>query len=395
MAARIQTAPDTLPPPITQVGVPGWLRRNLFSTWYNALLTLVALYVLYIVASGLWNFATTAEWGVVTNNLRLLMVGRFPEDQIWRVQASVSLFAFLVGASWGIWRGVARTGAVFLAAVFVTAAVLPFAVNDRLWMAANVLLVAVGFGLGYITRARRALVVGWLLSLPVIFFLLYGAGNLPQVSTNLWGGLLLTLALSLVGIVASFPLGVLLAVGRQSTYSAIRVFCIGFIEIIRGVPLITVLFMMQIMLPLFLPEGITVERVVRAMVGFTIFTAAYIAEVVRGGLQAIPRGQSEAAQALGLNSALTLLLIILPQALRITIPALIGQFISLFKDTSLVAILGLLDLAGIANAAANQPAFLGRLAEVYVFIGLLYFVISYAMSYGSRRLERNLGVGER
>jgi general L-amino acid transport system permease protein len=153
--------------------------------------------------------------------------------------------------------------------------------------------------------------------------------------------------------------------------------------------------MMQIMLPLFLPQEITVERVMRAMVGFILFTAAYIAEIVRGGLQAIPRGQAEAARALGLNGALTLFLIILPQALRVTIPAMVGQFISLFKDTSLVAIVGLLDLARIANAAANQPEFLGRLTEVYVFIAAIYFVFASAMSYGSRRLEKTLGVGER
>lgn len=294
-----------------------------------------------------------------------------------------------------MWRGVARSAAILLAAIFTAAAILPFAQNDRLWMAGNLALIGIGFAVGYFTRARHALIGAWLLSLPVIAILLYGIGDLTTVSTNLWGGLLLTLSLAIVSTVASFPLGVLLAVGRQSTYPALRVFCVGYIELIRGVPLITVIFMMQIMLPLFLPSEITVERVVRAMAGFTLFTAAYIAEIVRGGLQAIPRGQVEAARALGLNGILTLLLIILPQALRITIPALMGQFISLFKDTSLVAIVGLLDLAGIANAAANQPEFLGRQAEVYVFIALIYFLFAYAMSHGSRRLERSLGVGER
>ena len=219
--------------------------------------------------------------------------------------------------------------------------------------------------------------------------------NCRRVPTDQWGGLLLTLALALVGITASFPLGVSLAVGRQSTFPAIRIFCIGYIELVRGLPLITILFMLQIMLPLFLPQQITVERAVRAMVAFTLFTAAYIAEIVRGGLQAIPRGQGEAARALGLNGALTLLFIILPQALRLTIPAMVGQFISLFKDTSLVAIVGLLDLARIANAAANQPEFLGRVSEVYVFIAAIYFAIAFAMSYASRRLEKTLGVGER
>lgn len=395
MAPRSETTPDTLKPPVTSVGVLGWLRQNLFSTWYNALLTFVALYVIYALGSGLWNFVTTTDWSVIATNLRLFMVGRYPAEETWRVQASVALFAFLVGASWGVWGGVARSAVILLASIFCTALVLPLAWNDRVWMAGNLALLGVGFAVGHFTKARRALVWAWLASLPLIAILLYGVGELPRVATDVWGGLLLTLALSIVGIVASFPLGVALAVGRQSSYPAIRWFCVGYIELVRGVPLITLLFMMQIMLPLFLPEGITVERVMRAMVAFTLFTAAYIAEVVRGGLQAIPRGQAEAARALGLNGILTLLLIILPQALRLTIPAMVGQFISLFKDTSLVAIVGLLDLAGIANVAANQPDFLGRQAEVYLFIALIYFIFSAAMAYGSRRLEKTLGVGER
>ncbi len=395
MATQTQPLPEILKPPITQVGAVGWLRKNLFSTWLNGVFTLAALYVIFLLVSGLWNFVTTADWNVITANMRLLMVGRYPVEQIWRVQVCVVIFTFLVGASWAIWRGLARSAAIALGAVFLTAAILPFTASERVWLLANLAALGAGFAVGYFTNARRVLVWAWLASLPIIALLLYGVGDMPRVASDLWGGLLLTLALAIVGIAASFPLGVLLAVGRQSTYPVIRAFCIGYIELVRGVPLITVLFMMQLMLPLFLPEGITVERVVRAMVGFTIFTAAYIAEVVRGGLQSIPRGQSEAARAVGLNGALTLLLIILPQALRATIPAMVGQFISLFKDTSLVAILGLLDLAGIASAAANQPDFLGRQAEVYVFIAAIYFCFASAMSYGSRRLERTLGVGER
>lgn len=395
MTTQTQPRSEPLPPPVTEIGVIGWLRKNLFSTWYNALLTFIALYVIYAVVSGVWNFVTTADWDVITANLRLFMVGPYPADQTWRVQASVAIFAFLVGASWAIWQGVARSAAILLGTVLLTSAVLPFAAGERIWLLFAFAMLGAGFAVGFITKARRALVWAWLLSLPIIGILLYGVGGIPRVQTDQWGGLLLTLTLAIVGIAASFPLGVLLAVGRQSTYPVIRGFCIGYIELIRGVPLITVLFMMQIMLPLFLPEGMTVERAVRAMVGFTIFTAAYVAEIVRGGLQAIPRGQSEAARALGLNGPLTLLLIILPQALRATIPAMVGQFISLFKDTSLVAIVGLLDLARIANAAANQPEFLGHLTEVYVFIAAIYFVFAYAMSYGSRRLEKTLGVGER
>lgn len=395
MTTQIQTAPETLEPPVTSIGVWGWLRQNLFSSWFNSLLTLVSLYLIYLLLSGFWNFATTANWSVITDNLRLFMVGRYPIEQTWRVQVCVALLAFLVGASGGVWRGLARIAAVLLGALFFTLAFLPFEANDRLWMLAYVALVGTGFALGHFLKARRALVYAWLISLPVTALLLYGIGDLPRVATDLWGGLLLTLTLAIVGIVASFPLGVLLAIGRQSSYPAMRVFCIAYIELIRGVPLITVLFMMQITLPLFLPEGMTVERVIRAMVGFTLFTAAYIAEIVRGGLQAIPRGQYEAARALGLNGLQMLWLIILPQALRAVIPAIVGQFISLFKDTSLVAIVGLLDLAGIATAAANQPEFLGRQAEVYLFIAAIYFVCAFGMSYASKRLEKTLGVGAR
>ncbi len=216
---------------------------------------------------------------------------------------------------------------------------------------------------------------------------------LPIVTTNLWGGLLLTILLTIVGIVFSFPLGVMLALGRRSQLPIVRWFSIGYIELVRGVPLITILFMAQLMLPLFL--SFTPDRVLRAMAGIIMFSAAYLAENVRGGLQAIPKGQFEAAEALGLNGFKTMVFIIMPQALRLIIPILVGQFISLFKDTALVSIVGLLDLVGIARTVLAQPEFLGLQREVYAFISLLYWVLSYAMSYVSQRLEVALGVGER
>jgi general L-amino acid transport system permease protein len=188
---------------------------------------------------------------------------------------------------------------------------------------------------------------------------------------------------------------VLLALGRQSRLPVVRSFSVIYIEFVRGVPLVTVLFMAQVMLPLFLPEGMTVERVARAMVGIILFSAAYMAENVRGGLQAIPKGQYEAAQALGLSGALTMVLIVLPQALRLIIPILVGQFIALFKDTTLVAIVGLFDLLGIGRAVLAQPEFIGLQLEVYLFISIIYWIFSYAMSYVSQRLEIALGVGVR
>ena len=216
-------------------------------------------------------------------------------------------------------------------------------------------------------------------------------------------------SLAVVGIVASFPLGVLLAVGRASTFPVIRLFCIAYIELVRGVPLITILFMAFFILPLMVePErsvslpgvdipvaGFRMDVVPRAMVGITMFSAAYLAETVRGGLQAVPRSQVDAAQALGLGGLRILGLIVLPQALRAVIPAIVGQFISLFKDTSLVFILGLTDLLAVSRIVTAQPDFIGLQAEALLFVSLVYWVVAFSMSRASLRLEQTLGVGER
>ncbi|MGB7414800.1 MAG: amino acid ABC transporter permease, partial [Thermosynechococcaceae cyanobacterium] len=201
---------------------------------------------------------------------------------------------------------------------------------------------------------------------------------------------LLTLVMALLSIVLSFPLGVLLALGRRSDLPVIRTLSILYIEVVRGLPLIGVLFMAQVMLPLVLPAKLELDSVARAIAGLTLFSAAYLAENVRGGLQSVPKGQSEAAQALGLNPALILGLIVLPQALRAVVPAIVGQFIGLFKDTSLLSIVGLVELTGIARSILSQPDFLGRYAEVYLVIGLIYFGFCYLMSLASRRLEQQL-----
>ncbi|MCS7072085.1 MAG: amino acid ABC transporter permease, partial [Anaerolinea sp.] len=210
---------------------------------------------------------------------------------------------------------------------------------------------------------------------------------LPLIDTRRWGGFLLTLMLTVVAILASFPLGVLLALGRRSTLPAIKWSCTIYIELVRGVPLITVLFMAQLLVPLVNPALANVDNVIRAMVGLTLFSAAYLAENVRGGLQSIPYGQVEAARALGLSTMQMTLLILLPQALRAVIPALVGQCIALFKDTSLVALVGLTDLTGIARGVVAQTEFIGLQMEVYAFISVIYFVFSYLMAYVSRRIE--------
>jgi len=419
---------EALKPPVTEIGILGWLRKNLFSSWFNSLLTLVALWIIYGFVTSLSEFLATANWNVVAVNLRLFMIGRYPADQAWRVLLSLSLLALLVGASWGIWRGIARLLGIAFVAIFGALFALSFftlgrttlgivmlgaMLNDGLmalgilvpativenlgqvWLAWNLALIALGYGLTRLPHARRGVVIAWLASPFMIAYWLYGGGNLRVVATDLWGGLLLTFVLSVAGILLSFPLGVLLALGRQSSYPVIKWFSIGFIEFVRGLPLVTIIFTAQRIFPIMLPENITAEAAMLGIAAFTIFTAAYLAETIRGGLQSVGNGQSEAARALGLGTFQMLGLIILPQALRNVIPAIVGQFISLFKDTSLVAIVGLLDLTGIATSVISQQEFLGRQSEVLLFISAVYFVCSAFMLYASRRLEKRLGVGER
>jgi general L-amino acid transport system permease protein len=334
--------------------------------------------------------------------MRLLMIGQYPLAQAWRIWTAVGFLVFLMGNSLAIWARGSHVLTFALLAAPALLALLPFGPDPRKWLIILAVTGLVGWGMGRAKPQvlRRSVIIGWVISLPIFILLTRGfsseaEGFMPIVGTNLWGGLLLTFLLTAVGIIFSFPLGVLLALGRRSELPAIRLVSVTYIELVRGVPLITILFMAQLMLPLFLPTGVTVDRAVRAMVAIVLFSAAYLAENVRGGLQAIPQGQFEAGHALGLNGAQTMLFIILPQALRLIIPILVGQFIAVFKDTSLVAIVGLLDLVGIAKTVLAQPQFLGLQREVYVFISLLYWVLSYGMSYLSQRLEESLGVGKR
>jgi general L-amino acid transport system permease protein len=386
---------EALPPPFERYTLLGWLRRNLFSTWYNTLLTVLCLALIALAGRGALEWALgQARWEVITANLRLFLVGQYPASATWRVWACVGLLAALIGLSYGVWGRGRRADALGVVGLPVVLA-LVFGGEARIALLAAGAAGALGLGLGRWRGARLArwVVFGWVIYFPLVIVLVSGFGGegsvLPLVPTNLWGGLLLTLLLSVVGIVFSFPLGVLLALGRQSGLPAVRALSVTYIEVVRGVPLVTVLFMAQLMLPLFLP-GVTIDRVVRAMAGIVLFSAAYLAENVRGGLQAIPRGQYEAARALGLNTWKMMLLIILPQALKIVIPVLVGQFIALFKDTSLVVIVGLLELMGIAKAVLAQPDFLGLQAEVYLFVALVYAVFCYLMSNLSQRLERRL-----
>lgn len=391
-----------LPPPSERYNVLGWIRRRLFSTWYNGLLTVLGLLISVLAIRGflIWAF-TQAQWEVIPTNLRLFMVGQYPPDQLWRVWIGLFLFALIIGFSWGVWGSQLGLFGVILVATPVLLAILPFSLEVRLRLVGLAVLGLVGWAVARLkpSAISKPLVTAWILLFPIFLLLVNGlsgeTGWMPRVPTNFWGGLLLTFMLTVVGIVVSFPIGILLALGRRSNLAVMRLFCVAYIELVRGVPLITLLFMAQLMLPLFLPANITIDRVVRATTGIILFSAAYLAENVRGGLQAIPKGQYEAAHALGLNGFQTTVRIILPQALRAVIPILVGQFIALFKDTTLVAIVGLFDLLGIARTVLAQPDFIGRQLEVLTFIGAIYWILSYIMSYFSQRLEIVLGVGKR
>jgi general L-amino acid transport system permease protein len=356
-----------LPPPMTSVGVLGWLRQNLFSSPLNAVLTLVAMYLLYItlVPTIEWAFIKAdwigrtrvdcdsggACWVFVGTRLNQFLYGFYPAAQQWRVNLAIGLLIVLIlplftrRFPWKGWLG------VFILAVY-----------------------------------------------PVIAFYLFVGGRfgLTHVETDQWGGLMLTLVISAVGMVVALPLGILLALGRRSTkMPVVKSLCVVFIEFWRGVPLITVLFMSSVMLPLFLPQGMNFDKLMRALIGVTLFEAAYMAEVVRGGLQGIPKGQHEAADALGLSYPKTMGLVILPQALKLVIPGIVNTFIALFKDTSLVLIIGLFDLLGAIQSATKDAAWGQVATEGYVFAALIFWMFCFGMSRYSQALERKLSTGHK
>lgn len=399
-------------PPTPETGFLGWLRANLFSSIWNSLLTILSLIVLYyiIVGLGKWIFLE-AFWEPVWVNRKLLATGTYPSEQLWQPAVVLMAVSLLFGLSAARWGSIVRSVAVGLAALLLLLAILPLGRQAQIYLGVSLALLIIGYVVALrLPLSDRWLAVAWFLSIPFALMMLKGGieirtlgwefGWTNPVGSSNYGGLLLTILLTAVGITFSFPIGLALALGRRSNLPVIKYFCIAYIELIRGVPLITILFMAMIVLPLFLPQGMpSPANVTRAMVGITLFSAAYLAENVRGGLQSVPQGQFEAADALGLRTWQKLRLIVLPQALRAVIPAIVGQFISLFKDTSLVALVGLTDLLGIARAIIQQPDWLdvagGITQEVYVAIAVIYFIFSYGMSWASRQLEARLGVGER
>ena len=402
----MSTANNTTIGPPARPGPVLWLKKNLFSSWSNTLLTIISAALLLFVLRGAarWIFVD-ADWSPVVQSLRLFAVGPYPAEEMWRIWTIVYMVSFLMGVSGGRWRGSVQTFALALALGYTVLAFVPISLeylplDSRLRLLGNVLFAGLGFLLGSRVAIKgRWLALAWALSFVLTLLLLGGLRNaavLPFVESGRWGGLLLTFLLALVGIIASFPIGVLLALGRQSSLPVVKALCVVFIETVRGVPLVTILFMTSILLPLFLPPDFRIDRVLRAMLGMTLFAAAYMAENVRGGLQSIPKGQVEAAHAMGLNGWQTMLLIVLPQALRVVIPAIVGQFIALFMDTTLAIIVGLLELLAIGRAIINSnPQWLLLDMEIYLFIALVFWVFTYSMAYASRRIETAVGLGKR
>lgn len=344
-------------PPLDVAGPIGWIRQNLFNGKLNTVLTILALLLLFNTIPALLSWAIFkaswvtkaacgaaregACWAFVVEKFRVLMVGIYPGEYIWRPVAS---FVLLMGV------------------VILT--------------------------LFRLVSARTLAILWFSLPLPV-FWIINGGMGLTSVDQSLWGGLMLSMGLAVVGILISLPLGMLLALGRRSEMAGVKALCVGLIELIRGVPLITILFMASVMLPLFLPEGVTINNLLRVQIGVILFSSAYIAEVIRGGLQAIPPGQMEAALSTGLTKWQATRLIVLPQALHHVIPSIIGRCVALFKDTSLVIIVGLLDFLGMIKASTQDPDWLGYEAEAYVFCALVYWVICFSISRYGRSIEKH------
>ena len=362
-------------PPVATTGVLGWVRMNLFSNWVNSLISLFVLYILIQFIPWILNWTIFAAdfkynfngeeiidrtmcsrvldpenggacWAIIYVRFYQFMYGFYPRDEVWRVNLSYIMLAV---------------------------AVVPL-LFDKFPFRKHFLKFTYVF--------------------PVIaFFLLNGGLGLESVSTNKWGGLLVTLVLGCTGIALAFPLGIVLALGRRSNLPVISMMCTLFIEFIRGVPLITLLFFGMVMLPLFLPEGVNMDGLARVLVAVTLFQSAYMAEVIRGGLQAIPQGQYEAARSIGLSYWQMNMKIVLPQAIRISIPSIVNTSIGLFKDTTLVIIVGLLDLLGIGRGALADTTWLGLAYEVYLFVSIVFFIFTFAMSRYSLYLEKKLKTG--
>ncbi|MDB4026712.1 amino acid ABC transporter permease [Candidatus Thioglobus sp.] len=366
---------STRKPPISQIGTVLWLRTNLFSSWINSALTLASLYLLYIMIPPL------LDWMIFNASFSFGTVNLFGFDIKFSEAMATNQNCGREGACWPY---------IYEKLYMYTYGFYPRTETWRpniVFGLTALLFVIVPLVKHY--KHKNRVTLSLIILYPLVSYVLIagGFGILMPVSTDQWGGLLLTLIIASVGIIVSFPIGVLLALGRQSNLKVIKLFSTLFIEFIRAVPLITILFMASFVLPLFLESGNYFDKLLRALIGIALFQAAYFAEVVRGGLQAIPRGQYEAADAIGLSYFQKNVLIILPQALKISIPNIVGSSISLFKDTTLVLIIGLFDMLAMVNLTSNDPYWLGRETEGFVFVTIVMWAILYTMSRYSRKLE--------
>jgi general L-amino acid transport system permease protein len=421
---------EALPPPNLARGPIAWVRENLFSGPFNTVLTLVVLYLLYVIIPPVVNFmfvnavwtgtdrdACRAEtaghpvgacWAFVIDKINYFVYGSYPGPERWRVDAFFILLA--VGVAWLLWLRAPRRdlGAIYFFWLFpVVSYVLLTGGNMDLgggfwigFLAVGLLFVAaIGLAARLLQASVRSGVIigaGIVAVLGITLGIMDIDWGLNHVPTALWGGILVTLLVATVGIVFSLPFGILLALGRRSKLPIVRMASVIFIEFVRGVPLITVLIMANTMLPLFLPGDMTVDRLARPLIGVAFFASAYMAEVVRGGLQAMPKGQYEGAMSLGLNYPQMMIFIILPQALRIVIPGIVNTFIGLFKDTSLVAIVGIFDLIKTIEASRIDPEWAAPTISYtgYAFAALFYFIFCWGMSRYSLGVERRLAAGQ-
>jgi len=438
-----------LPPPASEVGVVGWMRKNLFNGWFNTLLTLLAIWILYLVIPGILNFNffnavwsgtdrlacsdvnqggelyegwKGACWPYVGAYMKQFIYGRYPDELLWR--PNLVFFMFFAGLVPLLIPSAPfkRENLIFMLGVFPIASfvlltggnldyngfLLPNAImadsEMKFWIDFLILTGIICAIVYFIVKGtegdpRRPMILTALgmLTLGFIIFLSSVDFGLEYVETPRWGGFLMTMVIAITGIVASLPIGVALALGRRSDMPIVKLMSIIFIEFWRGVPLITVLFMSSVLLPLFLPDGVTFDKLLRALIGVGLFSAAYMAEVVRGGLQAIPKGQYEGAMALGLGYWQMMQKIILPQALKIVIPGIVNTFIGLFKDTTLVSIIGLLDFLGMINLSHSDSNWATPVQAItsYIFCAFVFFVFCYAMARYSNYMERRLDTGHK
>ncbi len=403
-----------LPPPITEVGVIGWMRGNLFSSRFNSLLTVVssAVSVLALFYGLRWVIAG-ADWTVIGVLGGQMVIGQYNtegacpgQNCFWRPQVALLLVSVLLGLLWGmLGGGVARRLGIGVVVVLTLFAFLPYGfdrmgMDVRLLLVANIPALLLGWAVAhYIGISVRGIVIYVAAAFIVTVILMRGLPGVPGLQPVLvihWGGLTLNLLLAVVPIGLSVPIGIALALGRRSSLPVVKLFCVVFIEVFRGVPLITLLFMSQVLVPLAFPEDFNSNSLVRAGIIITLFSAAYMAENIRGGLQALHPGQAEAARALGLPGWQTTMLISLPQAIRNVIPAIVGQFISLYKDTTLVYIIGMLDVLEISRAfIQGNTEYISSAKEVFIFLALVFWVFCYTMSYVSGKVEEHMGVGQR